>query len=540
MRYPAAEEPDVGVRRPDRPAQEGLGSSPGGGRDDPGDSSPFHHFGLILAEMSARSLETRRRLTLAATILGSSLAFIDATVVVIAMPTIERDFELGLAGEQWIFLSYSLTLAALYLVGGATGDRIGRRRTFTIGAVAFALASALAGAAPNADVLIIARALQGVGGAFLTTNSLALLRSVYAEEAGRAVGLWTSLTSVATIAGPPAGGALVEWVDWRWIFFINLPLTAVTIALVHLGRCEERAQLRVGRLDVPGAVLAALGFGALTYGMVEGAEKGFGGYWWAFAVGVAALATFAWVERRVDEPMLPFHLFRERNFAAANLETFLVYAALYGFFIYFTLYLQFLGFTPFQAGVLNIPASAIMILLAARFGALADRRGPRLFLCAGPALLGVGTLVFLAVDERSDLWTFGAASIAIFSLGLAMLVAPITATALKSAPMEYAGIASGVNSTVSRLGSLLAVALIGLVISLVFDAQVGRDDAVPLAKNESEPALREASQDAFRAGMLLAAGLAFAGAAVGAAGISNREASGDAVPTGPAPAQAGS
>ena len=237
--------------------------------------------------------------------------------------------------------------------------------------------------------------------------------------------------------------------------------------------------------------------------------------------------------------MLPFHLFRSRNFAAANLETFLVYAALYGFFIYFTLYLQFLGFTPFQAGLLNIPVSAVMILLAARFGALADRRGPRLFLAAGPALLGVGTLVFLVVDEKSDLWTAGAASIALFSLGLAMLVAPITAVALKSAPGEYAGVASGVNSTVSRLGSLLAVAVIGLVISLVFNAQVTREDAVPLEKDQRGSELRDASEDAFRAGMLLAAGLAFAGAAVGAIGISDREARAEAAPSGPAPAQAG-
>ena len=363
---------------------------------------------------------------------------------------------------------------------------------------------------------------------------------MYAEEAGRAVGVWTSLTSLATIAGPPVGGALVEWVDWRWIFFINLPLTAVTIALAQLGRCDERAALRVGQMDVPGAILAALGFGALTYGMVEGADKGFGGYWWAFAVAAAALAAFIWVERRADEPMLPFHLFRSRNFAAANLETFLVYAALYGFFIYFTIYLQFLGFTPFQAGLLNIPGSALMILLAARFGALADRRGPRLFLWSGPALLGLGTLVFLPVDEKSDLWTTGALGIALFSLGLAMLVAPITATALKSAPSDYAGVASGVNSTVSRLGSLLAVAVIGLVISLVFNAQVAREDAVPLEKDQRGSELRDASVDAFRVGMLLAAGLAFAGAAVGAVGISDREARGEKAPSAPAPAQAGS
>jgi EmrB/QacA subfamily drug resistance transporter len=493
----------------------------------------------MLSGVDSLSLETRRTLTLVATIIGSSLAFIDATVVIVAMPTIERDLGLGLSGQQWIFLSYSLALAALYLVGGAVGDRYGRRTTFIVGAAGFAVASTLAGAAPNEVTLIGARTLQGIAGAFLTTNSLALLRGVYGDEAGRAIGLWTSLTSVATIAGPPAGGALVEWASWRWIFFINLPLAAVTVVLAQLGRCQERSQLRVGRLDAWGAALAALGFGALTYGLVEGADKGFGGLWWSYVLAVAALAGFVLVERRVAEPMLPFALFRRRNFAVANLETFVVYAALYGFFVFFTLYLQFLGFTPFEAGIINIPASLVMILLAARFGMLADRQGPRLYLTTGPALLGVGALLFLLVDEKSDFWTAGIASIAIFSLGLAMLVAPITATALKSAPQEYAGIASGVNSTVSRLGSLMAVAVIGLVISLVFHAQVDAENAVPIAKNQTEPALREASTDAFRAGMLLAAGLAFVGAAVAAVGISNREARGEPVSE-RAPAPAGS
>jgi EmrB/QacA subfamily drug resistance transporter len=486
-------------------------------------------------------LEARRKLTLAATILGSSLAFIDATVVFVALPTIERELGLGLSGQQWIFLAYSLTLAALYLCAGAVGDRYGRRGTFMAGALGFAIASALAGAAPNGAVLIGARALQGAAGAFLTTNSLALLRGVYGAKAGRAVGLWTSFTSVATLAGPPAGGALVEWVSWRWIFFINLPLAAATVALAHLGRCDERAQLRVGRLDLPGAGLAALGFGSLTYALVEGADHGFADIWWAFAVAAASLTAFVVVERRVAEPMLPFGLFRRRNFAVANAETFLVYAALYGFFIFFTLYLQFLGFSPFEAGLINLPSSLVLILLAARFGLLADRHGPRLYLTAGPALVGAGTLVFLLVDERGDFWTAGIASLLIFSLGLAALVAPITATALKSAPSEYAGIASGVNTTVSRLGSLMAVAIIGLVIALVFHAQVSDDNAVPLAKNQRGAELREASTDAFRAGMLLAAGLAFAGAAVAAVGISNREARGEEpAVSGPAPARAGS
>jgi EmrB/QacA subfamily drug resistance transporter len=487
-------------------------------------------------------LEARKRLTLAATILGSSLAFIDATVVIVALPTIEEDLDLGLTGQQWVFLSYSLALAALYLVGGAIGDRYGRRRVFIAGAAAFALASLLAGAAPNEAVLVVARALQGVAGAFLTTNSLALLRGAYGADSGRAIGLWTSFTSVATILGPPAGGALVEWVSWRWIFLLNLPLAAAAVVLALLGRDEESASPRTGRLDLAGATLAAAGFGLLTYGLVEGADRGFGGLWWAFAGAAVALTAFVVVETRVDEPMLPFALFRKRNFAAANAQTFLVYAGLYGFFVFFTLYLQFLGFTPFEAGLLNIPSSIVMIVLAARFGALADRQGPRLYLTLGPALIGLGTLVFAVVDTKSEFWSYGIVGLLLFSLGLAMMVAPITATALKSAPERYAGIASGVNSTVSRLGSLLAIAVIGLVITLVFEANVDVEGAVPLAMGQTAPELREASVDAFRAGMAVAAALAFAGAAVGAVGISNREARGEAPPavSEQAPAPAGS
>ena len=476
-----------------------------------------------------------RQLTLAATVIGSSLAFIDTTVVIVALPTIERDLELGLSGQQWVFLSYSLALAALYLVAGAVGDRRGRRETFVAGVAGFAVASLLAAVAPNGGLLIGARGLQGVAGAFLTVNSLALLREVYGAESGRAIGLWTAFTSVATVAGPPAGGALVEWISWRWIFFINLPLAALAVVLALLGRSPERAEQRVGRLDLPGAALAAIGFGSLTYAMVEGAEDGFAQYWWAFVLAAVSLVAFGIVEQRTHEPMLPFGLFRRRNFTAANLETFLVYAALSGNFVFVILYLQFLGFSPFQAGLLEIPTSVIMIVLAARFGALADRFGPRFFLTAGPALLAVGTLLFLLVDERSDFWTAGIAGLVLFALGLAMLVAPITATALSSAPEQHAGIASGVNSTVSRLGGLLAVAVVGLVIAVVFESSAGETSAVPLAKDQTDPELREASIDAFRAGMLVVAGLAFAGAAVGAFGISNEQAESDTA-TAPAPA----
>jgi EmrB/QacA subfamily drug resistance transporter len=471
----------------------------------------------------APSLEKRRLLTLVACVMGSSLAFIDATVVIIALPTMGADLDMTLAGQEWVFLSYSLALAALYLPAGAVGDRWGRRETFMAGAAGFAIASALAGFAPNAATLIGARFVQGVAGAFLTTNSLALIREVYGKDSGRAVGLWTSLTGVATIAGPTAGGLHVEW-DWRAIFFINLPLAAVTVALALAGRCPTRAAHRVGALDLPGALLAAAGFGALTYGMVEGAENGFGSLWWAFAVAVAALVGFIVVERRVPEPMLPLNLFRRRNFAAANLETFFVYAGLSGVLLYWTLYLQFLGFSPFEAGLLNMPISVIMILLAARFGMLADRYGPRLFLTLGPALIGTGMLLFVPMAEKDDFWTFGVAGVAVFSLGLALVVAPITATALSSAPGRYAGIAAGVNSTVSRVGGLLAVAVIGLVVTLVFEGQAGSAEAVPLARGQDDPELRTASVEAFRWGMVVAASLSFAGAAVAALGISNAEA----------------
>jgi EmrB/QacA subfamily drug resistance transporter len=473
--------------------------------------------------MAALGLEARQRVTLAATVIGSSLAFIDGTVVIIALPTIERDLGLGLAGQQWVFLSYSLALAALYLVAGAVGDRFGRRRTFAAGAAGFALASALAGAAPTGEVLIAARTLQGVAGAFVTTNSLALLRGVYGDRAGRAIGIWSSMTAIATIAGPPVGGAIVEFTSWRWIFYVNLPLAAVTLLLARAGRCPEPAKVTVGRMDVRGAVLAAAGFGALTFALVEGAERGFGTLWWAFALAAGALAAFALVERRAAEPMLPFALFRRRNFAAANAETFLVYAALYGFFVYFTLHLQAIGFTPVEAGFANVPPSVAIALLAARFGGLADRHGPRLFLALAPALIGVGALLTLLVTSRSTFWTAGVAAIAVFSLGLAMLVAPITATALKSAPQHYAGVATGVNTTVSRLGSLLAVASIGLVVSLVFRAQTNDAAAEPLTTGLEGAAL-EASIDAYRAGMALAVALALAGAAVGALAISNRDA----------------
>jgi EmrB/QacA subfamily drug resistance transporter len=468
-----------------------------------------------------RGVEAQRLLTLLATILGSSISFLDATVVTVALPTIERDLHTGLAGEQWIVLAYSLALASLYLVGGAVGDRLGHRRVFVGGVLGFALASALAGAAPDERTLIAARALQGIAGAVLTPGSLALLREAYGAESGRAIGLWSGWTGISTVAGPLAGGALVEWASWRWIFFLNLPLAVVTVALALAGRSGGRRGHPAGALDVPGAVLAALAFGTLTYGLVEGERRGFGdpAIVATLAVAGASFVAFVLVELRASEPMLPFSLFQRRNFAAANAETFLVYAALSGSFFFLPLFLQSIpGYSPFAAGALTAPVSAILLVLAPVFGRLADWYGPRLYLAIGPAVLGGGILLLLRYDG-DNLWTGFLPAILVFSFGLAAVVAPITATALQSAPERYAGIAAGVNTTVSRVGGLIAIALLGVVVSLVFDRP-----GVPLAKDQRGVEVRAASTRAFHAAMIGAAALALAGAAVGAAGISNRSA----------------
>lgn len=431
---------------------------------------------------------------LVATILGSSIAFVDATVVNVALPVMGRHLGLGLAGRQWVYLSYSLALAALYLPAGALGDRIGLRTTFVGGTAGFAIASALAGASPSGAWLLAARGLQGVAAAFLTTSSLALLRATFREESGRAVGLWTAWTGIATIVGPPVGGALVQYASWRWIFFLNLPLAAGAALLAGPGP-EARDESSRGRFDLPGAALLAAGLGTLTYALVER------GPWWLLAPAVAALAAALVHEARAAEPMLPLGLFRERAFAAANAETFFVYAALAASSFYLVLYLQLVvGYSPLVASLVLIPVSLVMLGLAGRFGQLADRHGPRLYLALGPALLAASMLLWELVTSRGS-WPALAAGTLLFALGLAVTVAPITATALGSAPERYAGVAAGVNNTVSRIGGLVAVALVGLVISLVAGSL---------------------TVSSFRAGMTAAAGLALAGAVVGAVWIPGR------------------
>ena len=464
---------------------------------------------------------TARHYTLAATALGSSLAFIDASAVIVALPTMQKALHLGLAGEQWVFLAYSLALASLYLVGGALGDRFGHQKVFRYGVLGFALASALAGLAPNGAMLILARVLQGVSGAFVTTNSLAWLRSVYQDQAGKAVGLWTSLTGVSTIIAPPLGGVLTQYLNWRWIFYINLPLAALVIFWSTRAGADKPDPAHARPLDPLGAGLIAAGLGFLTYFLVQGAKTGFSPLWWSLLIGGVGLIGFLIVEKRLAEPMLPLKLFKIRNFAVANLQTVLIYGALNGLFVYFTLYLQFLGLSPLASSLFLIPTSIVLILLASYFGGLADRQGPRKLLIAGPALIGLGSLIFTTIHSRPEVWLRGSIGVVFFSVGLAMLVAPITAAALKAVPSNFAGIASGVNNSASRIGGLIAVAVIGLIISVIFFNVPGGRGAVPLDVHQQDPALRRASERGFRVGTYIVAGLAFGSAVVAGLGFKN-------------------
>jgi EmrB/QacA subfamily drug resistance transporter len=457
-----------------------------------------------------------RRLTLAATALGSALAFLDTTVVVVALPTMENELGLGLAGQQWVVLGYSLSLAAFYLVGGAIGDRVGLRPTFVAGVGLFALASVLCAAAGAEGALIAGRALQGVGGAVLTTTSLALLRVTWAGEEGRAIGLWTSLTSLATVGGPPFGGLVVETVGWRWVFLINVPLAVVTVALALFGRAGERAPER-GRttLDLTGSALSAAGLTGVAFALVEVQERGLAAVAPAALAGAVALGGLVLWTVRARDPVVPPRLLRRPGLLAANLVTLVLYAAFTAHLIFLPVYLQFLGFSPVLAGLAFTPPSVALVLLAPRFGRLADRRGPRAPVAAGAAVIAASMLMLLPVDTRHEAWTWGVAALVVLAVGLAAVVAPITAAALGPAPAELAGVASGLNQTVARVGGILSVAGIGALAAIVFSAG-GGSGPTPFDLDVA-PALRGAGVDAWRAVVVAISVLAALGAALAVA-----------------------
>jgi EmrB/QacA subfamily drug resistance transporter len=393
------------------------------------------------------------------------MTLLDGTVVNVALKTIGEDLDASLAELQWVTNGYLLSLASLILLGGSLGDRFGRRRVFVLGTWWFALASLLCGLAPNPEVLIAARVLQGVGGALLTPGSLAMIQGAFVSaDRPKAIGAWSGLGGIAAAIGPFVGGVLIDYASWRWIFLVNLPLAVVTVVIAHRWVPETRDPHASTHFDVPGALLAVAALGGTTYALIE-----WGGRLapWAAVVALLTGAAFLLVEHRTPEPMLRLGIFRDRTFSAANAMTLLVYAALGAIMFFLTLQLQTVGgYGALAAGLATMPVTVCMLLLAAKGGELAARIGPRVPMTLGPVVMAAGTVLLLRVDADVVYWTDVLPGITVFGLGLALMVAPLTATVLAAAPDEHAGIASGVNNAVARAGSLLAVAALPVAVGL--------------------------------------------------------------------------
>ncbi|MFF3938386.1 MFS transporter [Streptomyces phaeofaciens] len=445
------------------------------------------------------------------TVLGSSMALLDSTVVNVALPRIGRDLDADLTALQWTVNAYMLTLAGLILLGGSLGDRYGRRKIFVIGVVWFAIASLLCGIAPNAGVLIAARALQGVGGALLTPGSLALIQaSFHPDDRGRAVGLWSGFGGIGAAVGPFLGGWLVDGPGWRWVFLLNVPLAlvCVPVALRHVpesdagtfrpGDAKSGAGQAHGRFDVLGAVLGALALALVTYALIEAGEGSLIVVLTAVG-GVAAGVAFVYVEKRRPDPMMPLDIFASRQFTAVNLVTLCVYAAFGGFFFLAALQLQVVaGWSALGAGTALLPATLLMLLLSARSGELGERIGPRIPLTVGPLLCATGMLLMLRVGPDASYLTDVLPAVLVLGLGMVSLVAPLTATVLASVDVSRAGLASGINNAAARAAGLVAVA------------------ALPLLTGMGPEAYRSAAafDDAFRKAMGWCAGALVVGAAV--------------------------
>ncbi|MFG1790713.1 MFS transporter [Nocardia sp. NPDC049149] len=393
------------------------------------------------------------RWILLATILGSAVASLDATVVNIALPRIGESLDTDVAGLQWTLNGYTLTLASFILLGGSLGDRLGRRKVFVWGTIGFALASVLCGAAMNIEMLVFARVLQGVAGAMLTPGSLALISSsIDQRDQGAAIGLWSGFGGIAGALGPFLGGWLIDLAGWRSIFFLNVPLALVVVlvALKHVP--ESHDPNATTRLDVPGAFVVALALGALTFGLIETMPL-------LLVAGLVLLAAFVAIELRSDHPLVPPSLFSSRVFTAANLVTLAVYAALGGVFFLLVLELQLVaGYSPLMSGVATVPATLVMLVLSAPAGRWAQRHGPRLPMTFGPLLAAGGIALLLRLGPDTTYLTDVLPGIVVFGLGLSVLVAPLTGAVLGAVPSSEAGIASGVNNAVARTAQLLAVA----------------------------------------------------------------------------------
>jgi EmrB/QacA subfamily drug resistance transporter len=486
-----------------------------------------------------------RRLTLIAAILGSGVVFLDGTVVNVALPAIRADLNTGLADQQWIVEAYLLTLGSLLLVGGSLGDLFGRRRVFVMGLTGFGACSLLCAIAPTPELLIAARAVQGVAGAMLVPSSLALITATFgASERGAAIGSWTAWTGVAMVVGPLGGGVLVELVSWRWIFAINVPLVLATLAVVRAGVEESMDEQSTRRIDYLGAVLVSFGLAGPVFALIEQPVYGFGDpvVWVPFVAGILLLIAFVLHEGRSDHPMLPLSLFKSRNFAVGNLATLGIYGGLGGALFFVTIFLQQVaGYTAIEAGLSLTPITIVTWLLSRRWGALSDRIGPRLLMGCGPLVAGVGLAWMGRLGAEVNYVTDLLPAVVVFAVGLSATVAPLTNTVLSAVPQHHAGVASGVNNQIARVAGLLAIAALGALVSAQYKSTLRENAAklpVPqraavlrledevLAGGRGQPpavrvAVQDASVSAYRLGLGVGGALVVLGGIVSLVGIVN-------------------
>jgi EmrB/QacA subfamily drug resistance transporter len=452
----------------------------------------------------------RQRLTLAAAIVGSGVAALDGTIVNVALPSIERDHGGGLTGQQWVANAYLLSLGSLILIGGSLGDIYGERRIFALGVGAFGVFSVACALAPTIEVLIAARALQGAAGALLTPSALAIIVAAFPTgQRAAAIGMWTAWGGIATIVGPLLGGVIVDNASWRWVFAINVPPVAATIALVLAA--VPRAERVAGRkVDVTGAILCVLGLGGFVFALIEQPGHGWSSplIWIPLIGGIATFAAFLVYERRTAEPMLKLELFSRRNFSVGNAETLSMYAGIAILFFFLVIYLQEVaGYSAVRSGLTTVPVTVVMFALSRRFGALADRHGPRLFMGCGPLVAAGGILLLLRVGMHPSYLTDLLPALLVFALGLTATVSPLTATVLADADESDAGIASAINNAIARVAGLVGVAVVGVVVA-------GTLEGDTFAPNTD-------SVHAFHQAMAICAVLVAAGGVAGLLGIVN-------------------
>ena len=495
-----------------------------------------------------------KRLTLVACILGTAMVFLDGTVVNVALPALQEDLGASLAAQQWVVEAYLLTLSAFLLVGGSLDDLFDRRTVFAVGVLAFGATSLLCAVAPNVELLIAGRALQGIAGALLVPSTLALIMAVFPpSQRGAAIGSWTAWAGISTVVGPLGGGSLIDNASWRWIFALNVIPAAITLWLIVRAVPKPAEPPAGGKVDFLGGLLAALGLGGTIFALIEQPRYGWDDplVYGTFFGGVACLALFVLHERRTPQPMLPLELFRNRNFAAGNATTLAMYGGFGGMLFLLGIFVQQVGgYTATEAGATFLPVTALMFLSSRRVGALADRYGPRPFMAVGPLLAGVGMLVMMVqVDAEVAYLTQLLPGLLIFGVGLTLTVAPLTAAVLEAVDERHAGIASGVNNAVSRASGLLAIAVLGTFVAAQFEssldekladqrlnppaqAAVAEAKERPLAVAEprgAPPAQRvaiesasvDASVDAFHLGLLISAVITISGGVI--AGICMRK-----------------